>query len=1112
MRRISPCMYLFFIVFSIKPLLASKFNFGDLACEADDPRSYTLVCLDSSLIPASLKVNDLEKEKFNPVKYWIKKESLESIEKENDDSKQWHVNCVNLKDSKTVGNSYYVVSLYLKKSNITASEHLTARLRGVKEREIDEKAYMYSASMIVFPQTKPGCALAYLLGRWNQILNPYAVIHDWGLRLAASQAVFSDKNIKQILGKNNFDSNPTTRRERKQRLALIENFALEVGTEGLLSLTILPVYAIGTDCQHVAVGSDSYRFFLPEAKEGKKGDTIGSLNKMASYLFSVYTDRHNIHPKLQAYIDKREVDDETLKKLNQQLAEILSSPDAKSVVFPADNLWKSYGRAPLFSYSKKTSKKNLLDVLQDQNPTLESLVSIKKWSKTKDDAHQEPLGRIIYSLPISIDAEAEEFYRFDCGQWFKVAPSRFDAIIKRMRSPDIKVNMEALVPYTLEDAQGEEGEERSLYQEARYNRRVIDGLEGNKQGILLDRLNIYFEGTGNKFEFGDMLLYDNNGQCYIVHVKRREAGDIDHHRAQVERCAEYLATELKRENAQTLLLEGHVNGLYIGHKVALTKVKGQGKRLTHGDYFKKAFDTKKPGKKAKWEDFLKNVKNNKDEVSKSIGRLKATLKELDLNFFENYKDELTVALDALYDCEKVEKEGLSKKEIKEFLEGVRQLIEVRDVLFPSGTLKEQTRKKITIVMAVVDDRKIEAIKKAEKELEKAREVSAKKGGEKSKKGKKNLSEVEKAEKKLETIKNKDRSNEDEVFKKQQLWGLDRTLQLVQKHGFRFNLVVINENSERPDWDAFGSKKENTALEDDSSDKDSSDGDSGSGKSSVKKKKDELDIDNLFKNTKKLSKKEKINLNKSEKFIFNDVNLAQGLYGEYISCPTVGDGDCFFHAVFTQDSEDEETVTARAVTMRTAFCDVVPADEYLTGCRSLVYEEYLRRSTTSSVTTTIPEPMRTMFRENHEHAWVRNYVQSLLQANEQLPTNLTLPSRHSEDDIKNAISAETAKDYMKRFSHNTGVDSYIPVRPRMLCPAQFIALQNNVRINIFTFNSGNGVLDLLKSVGVPGVNRNNPIYNILLDGIHYVALINPTESDARKNAVIQIMRNAGYPSK
>jgi len=1139
MRRLLFCMYLFFVVFNIKPLLAGKFKFGDLAREEGDPESYTLVCLDSSLIPASHKVDDLAKRKeFNPVKHWIRKDLLESIEKGKDDSKQWNVDHIDQQDCETEDDPYYVVSFYLKQSHIFASERLTTRLRpGIKERELDDKAYAYNASMIVFPQSKPNYALAYLLGTWRQVLNPYAVIHDWGLRLAASQAIFSDKNIKQILGKNNFDPNPTTRRERKQRLAPIETFALEVGTEGLRTLTILPAYAVGTDCQRLAVGSDSYKFFLPEAKEGKNGDTIGSLNKMASYLFGVYTDTPNIHPKLQAYVDEQEVDAKKLKKLNERLAEILSSADAKSVVFPADNLWKSYGRAPSFSYKKKTSRKYLLDVLQDQSPTLETLVSIKKWGKTKDPAYKEPLGRIIYSLPIPIDADgkAGEFYRFDCGQWFKVATSRFDAIIRKMRSPTIKVSMDALLPYALEDAKGAKGEEYGLYQEARYNRRVIASLTGKKQkGILLDRLNIYFEGTGNKFEFGDMLLYDDKGQYYIVHVKRREAGDIDHHRAQVERCSDYLATELNKGNAKDLLLQGHVNGLYIDHDVSITKEKGQSKRLTHGDYFKKAFATKKSGKKEKWEDFLKNTifAKDKGKMSESINSLKATFKEIDLNFFEDYQAELIVALDALYDCEKAKKADLPKQEVEEFLEGVRQLIEVKDVLFPTEVIKEKTRRRITIVMAVVDDRKIEAIRKAEKEVEKAKKDSVKKG-KKAKKGKKDsakndLSESEEAKKKLEALKNEDRSDEGEVFKKQQLWGLDRTLQLVQRHGFRFNLVVINENSERPDWDAFGSTKENIALEDDSSKEDSSDGDSGSEKSPPKKKlktsgkkgnvsdeddisdeDNKLDIADLFKGAKKLGKSAAVNLNKSEKFIFNGaVNPTIGIYGEYISCPTEGDGDCFIHATFTQDGENLAAVTARAKAMRTALCDVNPADGYLAGCRSLAYEEYLRRSTTSSATT-IPEPMGSMFRENHKHASVCNYVQNLLQPGEQLPVGLALPHLHADTAIRGAILVPTVKDYMKRFRYNSGGDSYIPVRPAMVCPAEFIALQNNVRINIFTFNGQSGALDLLKSVGVPGAGGNNPIYNILIGGIHYVALINPAESDARKNAVIQIMKNTGY---
>lgn len=777
---------------------SAEFEFADLVHKEGDPDSYTLMCLDSNLIPASERVGDLEKIKVvNPIKDWLRKELLEKTEKEDALEKLY------VDERKLVGEiSYYLVRLYLK-PHVSPSEHLTTRLWGGSIRQIDN--YEYSASMLIFPQPNSTHALAYLLGTWSQLLNPHTIIHDWGLRLAATQVIFSDKNIKTLLGKNNFDPNPTSRREKKQRLASIESFALEVGTEGLQSLTVLPKYALKTSCQRLVVGSDWYKFFLPAAETGKSGDTISSLVNMANYLYNVYRNKPAIHSKLRYYLDDEVIESQEITELNKYLSNILPTAEANLKVFPADNIWKYYGLSPSFSYGKNKDKRHLLEALKDQKLELHSLVSIKKArSKT---INKEPINRILYSLPIEFK---ENFYRFDRGRWFKVAASRFSSIIQIMRDPSVKVNIEALLPYTLEDAMGEEGNENGgHYQEDRYNRRIVATLTGkNQKGILLDRLNIYFNGQGNKFEFGDMLLYDDKGQYYIVHVKRREARDIDHHRAQVERCAEYLATELKKENAKDLLLQGCINGLYLQHEISINKIKGQEKRLTHSKDFKDTFTKKERGEKL-WNVYLKEIfKNARGTANLPIGKLKTSLRKIDLSFFEKYQEELIVALDALHDCS--QKKELLLGEIQKFFEAVKQLIEVRNVLFPSGLLTEATRKKATIVMAVIDDRNIEPIRKAEEELKKKKEELKKK---KNGKGNKNITGLNEEEQKLKALKARDRSNEGILFNKQQLWGLDRTRQLVQKHGFKFNLMVINENKGRPDWDAFGSTKEDVVLDD-----------------------------------------------------------------------------------------------------------------------------------------------------------------------------------------------------------------------------------------------------------------------------------------------------------
>jgi uncharacterized protein (TIGR04141 family) len=806
MRKISTIFHLFFIwalIIFFSPIaysvdgehenIKTEFKFATLAHETGDPDSYTLACLDSNLIPVPEQIEELKKRKqFNPIRNWLRKELLEKADNE-EASGTLHVET----REHTDGSNYYLVRLYAKPI-ISSAEHFTTRIWGGSKRQIAD--LQYSASMLIFPRPPTTQALAYLFGGWRQLYNSHAVIHDWGLRLAATKAIFSDKNIKTLLGKNNFDSNPTSRKEKKQRLAPIESFALEVGTEGLQTLTVLPKYALQANFKRLVVGSDTYKFFLPEVGDGKRGDTISSLVNMANYLFRVYRDERTIHPKLQYYLDDEITDPVRIKELNKHLSAILTSSTVDQVLFPSDDIWKSYGNKPQFSYQKSTSKGDLFKVFKGKKITLNSLVSIKKArSKT---SHDEIVSRLVYSLPIEV---GEEFFRFDRGRWFKVASTRFNAIIRKMRDPDVKVNIETLLPYTLEDAIGEEDKFGGLYQEDRYNRRVVASLAGKKQnGVLLDRLNIYFSGKGNKFEFGDLLLYGDKGQNYIVHVKRKEAGDIDHHRAQVERCAEYLATELNKKNAKNILLLGCVNGLYIEYGVPITGKKT--KHLTLGSIFKEKFTTEKRGKSA-WNNYLttKIFNNTKGEASAPEGKLRILLRKVDLSFFENHQEELIVALDALHDCCNQEKK-LATPRIQEFFDSIRQLIEIREILLPSGVLTTATRKKTTIVLAVIDDRQIEPIRKADKAL-------------KEKKSKKDKEEFTK---KVEELKAKDRMKEGELFHKQQLWGLDRTRQLVQKFGFKFNLVVINENNERPNWDAFGSTKVDTSPEDIDEDSDQKD--------------------------------------------------------------------------------------------------------------------------------------------------------------------------------------------------------------------------------------------------------------------------------------------------
>lgn len=1132
------------------------FKFSELSHEDGDPESYTLVCLDSTLIPHSKKAQDLtHRKEFNPVKDWIRLELLKEIEEEKGPLKKiqdeqeseaedessnsssevsnqpiksyTRKRILSLKSGKAEETSYYVISLSLE-SSVTTAENFTKRL--LKEKLLNQKRNQYRSSIIIFPQEKSTHALAYVFGKWSQLLNHYALMPDWGLRVAASKDIFSERSVKALGRKESALSNPTSRIETKHRLAYFEDFDCEIGTDGLERFTFLPQYAEGTSCERLVKAKEEwFKFFLPCSEEDEeKGDTLGSLVHMVSYFYAV-SHPFKIHERLQRYIDEEVSDGKILEGLIKHFLGTLKR-NPKFILLPSQYIWRSYGTRPSFSYGKNQDQKYLWQALEGEDFNLDSLVSIKK--SRRKEIYEEPLYVLMSSLPIEWQ---REFYRFDRGRWFKIAASRFNLIIDLMRDPRIKTHMKTLPPYILEDALGEGG--GGLYQEDCYNRRVIASLpKGKQKGLLLDRLNIYLGGRGNQFEFGDILLYGSNKKYYIVHVKRRESEAMDHHRAQVERSAEYLATELRKENAETLLLQGCVKGVYLKHGIDAKKEKKQGKRLTHSAYFEDRFKENKKGKKKSWKNYLRDsiFHNTQEEAPTTLGQLKILLKSIDIDFFEPHQKELIVALDALKDC--AEKKKLSKEDVEDFLEAIKQLISIKEILFPSGLLKEETRKNIVLVMAVIDDRRIEPIRKAIEEVEKEKKK------EEENKDKRKESSLEKKKQELEDLKKKDRKKEESLFKKQHLWGLNRTRQLVQKLGFQFNLVVINENEERENWDAFGEVKDKEkstedvlqeeekdtppgpALNEESSDTEDTDLKSKKRKKSAKKKEtqkkaqkndaeDQEDkITFLFKKLKKFEDPKNVNLGIPHKFTFTGpLDPTEGLFSEYVSCPTKGDGDCFFHATFTQDGEDSETVAARAAVMRSQFCDVLPADGYLSGCRNIIYEEYKDKAI--GFLTDIPEPVRTMIKENYQHEAAHNYLQGLLQPGEVLPPVLALPYRHTDDTIRSAISSEMAKAYMERFRFNTGIESYIPVRTAdMICPVEFLARENNVNINVFTLQKeegkATGFLRLLKRARNIQGQGTMPL-NILIEGVHYVALINSGESEERKKAVFQIMRNAGY---
>lgn len=1069
-------------------------DYVSLVHEDRDPDRYTLVCLDSTMIPKAAQTAELKtRADLNVVRNWLNSVVLEEIEKialdeeaTGESNKELLVITKSFKDR-----PYHVIQLHTSRFP-PSSERLIGRLSGKKAITVAQKEF--SAGMLVF-ETNPSSdrALAYVFGNWNQLCNAYAVVHDWGLRIAASEVIFSDESIKSIWGRNNFDPNPSTRRERKHFLAPIESFALEVGTEGLFSLSLLPKYAMvkGSRCKRLVEGSNAFKFSLVPPTEEILGSTLSALFEMSDYLYTISRRHKSIHPKLRPYIDMEETNSKIVTALNTKLVEVLKSLSVADIVFPSDEIWKLYGTGAVFPIADDADNKKFFKAIK-KIKSLDNPIKVRKSSS--DVAAEETIGRLIFTLPIALDKSEGPFYRFDRGRWFRIAASRFVKIINLLRSPEVKLKPGdlGLLDYTLADAQKSEKKEATSkgvdYKEANYNKRVIAVL-GVKDGILLDRVNVLLGGAGNLFEFGDIFISRKSNEYYIVHVKRKEAGDIDHHRAQVERCAEYLGTELAKENARDLLLQGCVNGLYLKYDVDIKKVKNQKRRLTHGTYF---LDKGKKSKTETHKQYCGRLfKNTKSEARTRLGKLKIALRKIDLSFFEPHQEELLVVLDTLYDCAKTKE--VIEQDIQDFIAAMQELIKVRQRLFPPASIKGDVRKRIHIVMAVIDDRKVDKILAAQKLV-----VDIKASKTKTITKDKKVITLKEAEAALKTAQEDLRGAETELFHKQHLWGLDRTRQLVQRYGFRFNLVIINETP-RKDWDAFGPMKIEALDDDTASDSETSDGDdesSDSDDSDDEESVEETDLASCFDETKLLTDGE-LDLHTPQKLAFATPDIDQGLFAEYLTCPTIGDGDCFFHSAFTEDGEGESTVCAKAATMRKGLCDAIQSGQYIDDCRPLLYEHYLECYTHSA--GGVPKTVRDMFVANDQYEEVKAYLESrgIL-----IPAELTKP--HTEEAIKATITIESIKSFMENLrTKSLREETYIPVRPGMRCPAQILAERAGKRIHIFTYNNTTRQLELLKTVGP---DDESPI-NILLSGVHYIHLFNPDEGDAYQGAAEQIIRNA-----
>ncbi|MBX9621587.1 MAG: TIGR04141 family sporadically distributed protein [Alphaproteobacteria bacterium] len=976
--------------------------------------------------------------------------SFATTEPEAQEKEQWII-----QDKKTFSasdeeqKSYYVVQLFKKRGEQRTANLIRSLTTGyiTTHNEFD-----FQAALIIFPYSHEK-AMVYGLGYWETLLNPDCVTPQWGLRLATSGYVCNPNTIKGLYADHYRTSNPFSRREKAADLQPIEAFGVEVGSEELKKVALMPNKSVKT--QHVIEGADHVQFTVNPSDKTTPEQTLHSLNTIALHFFTLTTDSNfRIHSRMREFIDEEEADTTLLASLNQRRQELLKSPQAKETFFIHNTLWAKMKSKKLMFGEQESKKHCIFDVFSQLTPQDSFPEIVKVWTPRAKTAKKFDIRWLFYSLPI--EYTKDNFYRFDRGHWYHVDNSRFESIKRILRQVKQPSNALSLPSYSIEDTKRSVEQKKADYKEAKYNLRAVQEIKKKAgwEAILLDRINVSLGEAGDKFEFADLLVR-HNSVFHIVHVKRAKASQLSHHREQVERSADFLATELTKENARSLFLQGIINGLYEANNLPIKKEKKQGTRITKGNVFLKYYNSLKS------QDFLSALSVVQTTNQTLLGFTRQVLQRIDKDFFKNHSLELVSALDALYDCVLHKKAYFTDLEIEEFLNAVKQGIMARQLLFPKGPLKKSDLKNIKIVLAVIDDRAVEA-----------------------------------------TLKGKRQKAQKAIFKNQDLWGLDRTRAMVEKTGLGFTLMVINEVATETD-DAFGRI--------------------------VKKERKESYIDmpgdepELFvvphpikaetslpfvQAPSYLSQRDLKSLFSAVQVVSTDLNetnvqklqyVYQNQNYELFTCPTVGDGDCFFHAAFTEPGETIQVVQEKAANMRKQLCDAVQQNQYINELRPLVYEHYLGLLANNNEHQEVPADIKQYIENKNDYTAMYNNMQRFGLS---VDTILKPEDRFPIDGILALIIPDQVKAYVEQFRSVGGYETYIPFRPGAQCPVDILASLGQKRINIFTFKEEEKKLQLPKTAGT-GTEAD---INILHTGNHFTRLFCPTESDISFRQCEQIWTN------
>jgi hypothetical protein len=319
----------------------------------------------------------------------------------------------------------------------------------------DSSDFSFSAGMIIFPQNERYATIFTLGNAWRSLLNPYAIVPRWGLRIVASKGFCDPSQIREIAASYFRNPIPSKRNERSAAVEDISRFGIEVGSEGIESLRVRPDSSY--EMKRIVKGADYLNFCVTNRDKVNCETTFTSLKHISDYFFNMsMQDTFSIHRSLQCFVDDEIREERLISTLSNQLLTLIRSEEAKYNLFLHDWIWSFFDTKVLRFGETGTTQ------IHDHFNSVETLQSPIKISSLKGNhSSHEPIGRLLFSLPIEHE---DRFYRYDRGMWFYVDASRFEAIKKVMRSFKRASSELGLPEYCLDDLMGD----RKDYAELRY--------------------------------------------------------------------------------------------------------------------------------------------------------------------------------------------------------------------------------------------------------------------------------------------------------------------------------------------------------------------------------------------------------------------------------------------------------------------------------------------------------------------------------------------------------------------------------------------------------------------------------------------------------------------